>query len=398
MPFTAFAELASRLDDTAGAFTVQTDRLAKHQWDGVVQRFDDANLMQTWSYGAARWGEDNLRHVLLRKDGEIVAAAQAVIKKVPFASAGLCHIKRGPLWQLRARPRNIEIFRQMLQVLRDIYVVRSGLLLRILPAWSEIGSDVIRLIFADEGFKRDLSIGVPRTALIDLSHSLEELRGSLKPTWRRNLLRAEKNRLTIQHEASDSLFEVFAKLYVEMLDRKRIHGVVDIAHFQQMQRTLAGALKMRVMIAEYQGEPIAGIAVPYLGNTAQNVLAATGDTGLDLRGSYLLQWRMLEWLKAQSCRWYDLDAVNHDVYPGISQFKMGLAGRLGWEVEYPGQFESSMSSFSESAVKVGERLLKAYSGIELVISRCKNWRSRPRRGLRSHRDISSLRKIFPSGG
>lgn len=375
MSFTVLSESANRLDISPDTFTVQTETLTKHQWHEILQRFDDASLMQTWSYGAARWGQHNLSHILLRQNGEVVGAAQAVIKKVPLLAAGLAHIKRGPLWQLRGRQRNPEILRQMLRELRSVYEVRRGLFLRIAPNSIEDYA-AIRAIFDEEGFDRDLSNGAPRTAFIDLSYPLEQLRSSLKPTWRRNLILGERNRLTIKHGASDELFEIFAKLYLEMLDRKAITGIVNIAHFKEMQRTLPDALKIRVMICDYEGEPVAGIAVPYLGNTAQNLLAATGDKGLRLRGSYLLQWRMLEWLKVHGCRWYDLDAVNHDAYPGISQFKMGLAGRLGFEAEYAGQFESCTNSFSHISVKVGDQLLRNVGKIDVVIMRWKQSRLR----------------------
>jgi lipid II:glycine glycyltransferase (peptidoglycan interpeptide bridge formation enzyme) len=65
------------------------------------------------------------------------------------------------------------------------------------------------------------------------------------------------------------------------------------------------------MISEHQGEPIAGLAVSYLGSPPQNLLAATGHKGLDLRGSYMVHWQMLGGLKAHYCRWYDLDDINY---------------------------------------------------------------------------------------
>jgi lipid II:glycine glycyltransferase (peptidoglycan interpeptide bridge formation enzyme) len=370
MSFAVWNEPRRLVEVSTDGYSVEADSLDKHRWHDIVQEFDDANLMQTWSYGAARWGQDKLSHVVLKRNGEIVAAAQVVVIKVPLLGAGLAYVRCGPLWQNRHSQRSLETLRSMLRTLRHIYEVRGKLLLRIFPAGTEDGSAEIRSTFLKEGFKRNLRIGTPRTAFIDLSHSLEQLRCSLKPTWRRNLVLAERNKLTIKHDTSPELFDVFAKLYAEMLDRKRVTGVLSIAHYQEMQQTLPEKLKIRVMICEHHGEPIAGLAVPYLGNTAQNLLAATGHKGLALRGSYLLHWRMLEWLKAQGCRWYDLDAINHTAYPGISQFKLGFAGTLGWEAEYLGQFESWASLASHVSVTMGERALKTYASVGSVI---KDW-------------------------
>jgi len=367
MSFAVLNETRKLVDVATNGYSVEAGTFGKNRWHEILHRFDDSSLMQTWSYGAARWGQDNLSHVLLKRNDEIVAAAQVIIRTVPLLGAGLAYIKWGPLWQLRRRPPSLETLRLMLRTLRDVYEVQHNLLLRIFPAGTEDGSGVIRAMFKEEGFKRNLSIGTPKTAFIDLSHSVEQLRRSLKPTWRRNLVLAERNKLTIKHDTSHESFEVFAQLYTEMLDRKKVAGVLDIAHYQEMQKTLPEPFKIRIMICERQGEPIAGIAVPYIGNTAQNMLAATGHKGLDLRGSYLLHWQMLEWLRAQGCRWYDLDAINHEDYPGISQFKVGFAGTLGWEAEYLGQFESWSSRASQFSVIVGERLLRTYGTVESVI-------------------------------
>ena len=67
-------------------YTIETDNIDKEAWSRVLLEFDDANIYQTWSYGAVRWGEKNLSHLLLKKGGEIVAAAQAGIAKLPFLS------------------------------------------------------------------------------------------------------------------------------------------------------------------------------------------------------------------------------------------------------------------------------------------------------------------------
>src|ERR1017187_6843900 len=161
-------------------YTTETDQVTEHQWNSILQGFDDANLAQTWSYGAIRWGKRNLSHVVLKRDGKIVAAAQAIITKVPVLDAGLAYIKMGPLWQLRNKGRDLGTLRHILSALRQIYAVRLGLLLRVSPPGAEDGTGDIRALFSQQGFARDLSIGIPRTAFIDLSYSLDDLRSSLK--------------------------------------------------------------------------------------------------------------------------------------------------------------------------------------------------------------------------
>ena len=350
------------------SYTEEVDRVDEQQWNSILEKFDDANLMQTWSYGSARWGQDHLSHVLLRENSEIVAAAQVVTKTMPFLGAGVSFVRGGPIWQLRGRESDPEILRQMLRALRRIFVNRRGLLLQIFPPGVADCTGAIRRLFEEEGFTFDGTAGVQLTALIDLSHPLEDVRESLRPTWRRNLVLAERNHFTIQQGSSDELFEAVGKLYVEGLRRRRLTPVVRIAQLKKVQKNLPESQKMRVMLCEYQGEPVSGVAVPCLGNTAQAFLSGTADGGLKLRGSYLLQWRMLEWLKESGYRWYDLDGLDRDVNSGDTQFKLGFAGRLGLQAERFGRFEISDEGASLAFVKAGLRIRKAYTGMRVALN------------------------------
>jgi lipid II:glycine glycyltransferase (peptidoglycan interpeptide bridge formation enzyme) len=243
-------------------------------------------------------------------------------------------------------------------------VERRGLLLRIFPADTEDGTGALPALYEEEGFTRNLKRSPSRTAIIDLSYPLQELRRSLRPTWRRNLVLAERNDLRIVRGTASKLFDVFAGLYREMLHRKRRVSSVSIDRFIEIQKDLPEALKLQVMLCEYRGEAVAGLAAACFGNTALNVLSATGEKGLRLRASYFLQWGLLQWLKEQSCRWYDLDLIDQQAYPGMTQFKLGFAGRLGSTPEYLGPFESCARAVSQVSVQLGFRLQSAYKRVK----------------------------------
>lgn len=344
-------------------------RVDKDVWTNILKEFDDSNFWQTWSYGAIRWGEQNLHHVLLKKGSEILAAAQVIVLRAPLIGAGIGYVKFGPLWHLRGRGRDPDVFRQMLRTLRDIYAVRQGILLRVFPNDFEDGTGVMRSILAEEGLEKDQSAAPPGTALIDLSYSLDELRRSLKRQWRQNLRMAERNQLEIVEGADDDLAEVFLRLHREMERRKDSPQMRHVAYFREVQRDLPDPFKMRILICKHLGDPVAGLVVSPMGSTALAVFAATGDKGRDLRGSYLLHWRMLEWLKAKNFRWYDLGGIWQETRPGISQFKAGLAGKLGWKIEYLGQFQACESTMSNLSVKMGEQLRASYGMVKWRLSR-----------------------------
>ena len=59
------------------------DEVDEEAWNAVLAGFDDAILYQTWRYGAERWGEGNLSHVVLERDGVPVATAQLALDRLP---------------------------------------------------------------------------------------------------------------------------------------------------------------------------------------------------------------------------------------------------------------------------------------------------------------------------
>jgi len=226
----------------------------------------------------------------------------------------------------------------------------------------------MRSILAEEGFEKDQSVGPIWSGRIDLSYSLDELRRNLKQKWRKHLKIAERNQLEIIEGVDDDLAEVFLRLYREMRRRKDSPQIPDIAYFRDVQRDLPDPLKMRILICKHLGDPVAGLVVSLMGSSALDVFAATGEKGLDLRGSYLLHWRMLEALKAKNFRWYDLAGINHETHPGTAQFKAGLAGKLGCEIDYVGQFKACESTMSNLLVKMGEQLRATYGVVKWRLS------------------------------
>src|SRR5215469_9034607 len=102
-------------------YAAEDQEMSEGAWTRVVEGFEDASLMQTWPYGARRWGAENLSHLVLRKDGEVAAAAQVVIRKIPFLGPGIAYVKWGPLCHPRGQERDQQTFRMMIRALREAF-------------------------------------------------------------------------------------------------------------------------------------------------------------------------------------------------------------------------------------------------------------------------------------
>ena len=341
-------------------YTVETDNIDKDTWSRLILDFNDANIYQTWSYGAVRWGEKNLSHLLLKKKGEIVAAAQALIVKLPFLPVGIAYVRWGGMWQRKDRPKDIGVFRHMVLALRQEYADRRGLFLRVLPNIVDIDAQEIIDTLQEEGFERRTTIEGGRTLYIDLRYSLEELRTSMRSTWRRKLKQAERSDLTLVKASEKELFEMFASAYQEMHRRKGFIKYVDIDEFRLIQQDLDDALKMKILVCQSNGDVHAANICATVGDMAIYLLGASSDKGLKSGGAYLLQWKVIEWLKTQGYQRYDLGGYDPVGAPGTGQFKRGLAGNKGIDSRPIGQFDICTHSTSYLPVRLMDSLRLQY--------------------------------------
>jgi len=319
-------------------YTAEFDRVDKHEWYKIIDQFSDANIYQTWSYDAVRCGEGNISHFVLRLANEIVCAAQARIVRIPVVGLGAAYFLWGPLWQLRNQVKDPSVFRMAIRALRNEYVCRRGLILRILPILYNDNPGLYLNILLEEGYttpEKDSQ----RTLILDIQPPIEDLRKKLKQKWRNCLNRAERNNLELIEGTEDSLFADFIGIYRELLQRKKFKEPNDINEFRIIQRELPPELKMRIFICQSGGLISAGAIFTAIGGTGVYLFGATNDQGMKNNGSYLLQWKAVQWMKNNGCRYYNLNGINPTLNPGSYHFKSGISGKNGKDVHYLGRFD-----------------------------------------------------------
>ncbi|MGB8579192.1 MAG: peptidoglycan bridge formation glycyltransferase FemA/FemB family protein [Candidatus Sulfotelmatobacter sp.] len=307
---------------------VEVDRATSEEWSGMLDGFEDANIYQTWSYGAVRWGRKNLSHLVLKRDGDVVAVAQLRIVRPTKLNFGMAYLRWGPLCHRRGRGLDAEVIVAMAQALREEYVGKRRLLLRILPN-AFMGTQRGALFqSAFNGFTQEASTpaNLYRTFVVDLTPSLDQLRKNLDKKWRNQLTRSEKNGLTVIADIGSAAYEIFCRMYAQMLKRKAFETTVDVEEFGRIQESLPEAQRMRILICEQNGVPVAGIVASAMGDSAIYLLGATSDDGLNSKGAYLLQWTMMQWLKENGFKSYDLGGIDPEGNPGVYSFKKGFSG------------------------------------------------------------------------
>jgi lipid II:glycine glycyltransferase (peptidoglycan interpeptide bridge formation enzyme) len=325
---------------------VEVDRATSAEWSQMLDLFDDANIYQTAAYGAVRWGERNLSRLVLKRDGEVVGMAQLRIMRPTPLKFGMAYLRWGPLWERLGQPFDPECLIRLAIALEDEYSKTRKLFLRILPnvfAGSR-RAEMFESAFSKFTSESSGSGDKYRTFVVDITSPLEELRSRFDKKWRNQLVRSEKNNMTVISGPGSEEYRAFCEIYKQMHKRKGFETTVSVEEFGRIQEALTESQRMQVLICEDKGIPLAGLVVSAMGDSAIYLLGATSDAGLDAKGAYLLQWTMIRWLKNRGVKSYDLGGIDPEGNPGVYHFKRGLSGVDICQIEPRVASESAVSS------------------------------------------------------
>lgn len=345
------------------SWQVAVDHSTPSEWAEMVDLFDDANIYQTWSYGKVRWNENNVSHLVLRRNGDVAGIAQLRILRPTSFKFGLAYLRWGPLCERAGGPVELEVATRLAMALEEEYVGRRALFLRVLPN-AFVGSSrasIMQSAFGRFTGEHLAATQVHRTIVLDLAPDVDQLRKSLDKKWRNQLAQAERNGLAVVEGTGKDQFETFCQMYHEMLKRKQFETTVDVEEFGRIQEDLPESQRMRILICEDKGRPVAGIVVSAIGQSAIYLLGATSDDGLKAKGAYLLQWTVINWLKENGFKRYDLGGIDPEQNPGVYHFKRGMSTA---EVVQMGPQVACNSFISSSIVKTGLTLNRALHGLK----------------------------------
>lgn len=296
-------------------------------WDRTVAQFDDVCQEQLYTFARARWPKVALEPVLFWRRGEVAGGCLVMIQRLPLGVASIAVVKWGPMLAHASHPAKAEIYREMIDALVADYADKRGMMLSVLPhaAFSPFNAQYDHLVH--RGFARGSVLGFPNRYIVNLRLTDEEQRKSFEQKWRYHLKKSEKAGLSFEHAPADRLGD-FAKLYEQMLDRKKF---ADYSAYETLSSLMAmdnERLRPELFFVHHTGDIIAGAVIFKAGDRAVYLYGATTDEALPLRAGYFMHWNIIRWLRDNTnASWYDLGGT--DGFHGLHQFKKGMVGEAG---------------------------------------------------------------------
>lgn len=336
-------------------YTLEINRISKETYDDTLLLFEDSNLYQTYEYNLQAKGGRNMCMVVLKRGDNILGVCIARIVKMPFLNFGLAYIYRGPVWQRKDQTNPIEILSIFLKLLKEEFVIKRKLALRISPNILKEKSNDFESLFSELGFISKGNYAGSNTFYIDVSLPLEDLRKNLSGNWRKKLKKSESEDLRIISGTEDSLFQDLSNLYMEMVNRKRFDPGIDVNKLKATQFYLPPSMKIISLICYSHDVPVSCLAFSSIGSTGIPILAATSDAGANNHGSYLLHWHMLTYLNEHGFKYFDLGGIDKDKNPTVYNFKHGMGGV---DVHYLDVMDFGSNKFINAILKRAELIKK----------------------------------------
>jgi peptidoglycan pentaglycine glycine transferase (the first glycine) len=182
------------------------------------------------------------------------------------------------------------------------------------------------------------NIQPPRTILVNLEGTPDEILARMKQKTRYNIRLAEKKGVIVRPWEDLSAFHDM----ILVTGERDGFGVHSEKYYRRAYELLHSKGMCELLLAEYEGKPLAALFVARHGNRAYYLYGASTDEERNRMPAYLLQWEAMKWAKDRGCKEYDLWGVpdeeepileanfetRHDGLWGVYRFKRGFGGQL----------------------------------------------------------------------
>ena len=300
-------------------------QLSTAEWAQFIQQHPEAQLLQTSTWGTLKsnfgWTPQYIRQGNL--------GAMVLFRRLPLGLS-IAYIPRGPVGS--------GDWADFWPGVDDLCRKEKAVFLRVEPEiWEPVAPGFAAANLP--GFSvTHQTIQPPRTVLVNLEGSEEDLLGAMKSKTRYNIRLAKRKDVVVK--ASDDV-AAFHHMMLTTGERDAF-GIHSLAYYQKAYELFASEGKCALLVAFYQEKPLAGLMAFAQGETSWYLYGASTNEERNRMPTYLLQWEAMRWARDQGCTSYDLWGVpdqpeeeleehftdRSDGLWGVYRFKRGFGGEV----------------------------------------------------------------------
>lgn len=288
-------------------------------WDEMVLDLG-GHPLQLWGWGELKSAHNwTARRVVFREDEVIVGLAQILFRPLPGPFKRLSYVPRGPVY---ADGRGGEVYVALATYVKQYL---PGTVLTVEPD-SEQGPEAA-------GYRSSRNtILIPRTLILDLRRSEDELLEAMTKKTRQYIRKSDREGVAIKQVTSREAIAECLEIYHDTAKRANfaLHGD---GYYYDVAEKLGEA---SVIFGAYEGEKLLSFVwLAVSGKTAFELYGGMNDRGQELRANYALKWHAITTCKRWGIERYDMNGLLND---GVSTFKQGFADHedmLAGTFDYP---------------------------------------------------------------
>jgi lipid II:glycine glycyltransferase (peptidoglycan interpeptide bridge formation enzyme) len=320
----------------------------QENWDEQISTLPGRHILQSWEWGEAKRsaGWQPAHQVWRDEDDQVSAAALILTRSISLLGIdfplSVMYLPRGPLlrdWDDRS------LREQVLTDLRSLAKQQNVIFIKIDPevefgrgvpgegeATEVSGTAAVISNLRKENWKPSLEqVQFKNTMLIDLRPDTDQLLAAMKQKTRYNVRLAARRGVTAR-PGEESDLELLFNMYAETSVRDGF-TIRNSEYYLTLWRKFIAAGLAEPLLAEVEGEPVAGIIVFRFGGRAWYMYGMSRDAHREKMPNYLLQWEAMIRAKQAGCIEYDLwgapdEFVESDELWGVYRFKQGLGAEV----------------------------------------------------------------------
>jgi peptidoglycan pentaglycine glycine transferase (the first glycine) len=292
-------------------------------WNEFISRHPDAHILQTGEWGELKsaFGWEPVRIV----SGDV--GIQLLFKKLPLG------------FSLSYSPKPVLGFEKLLPEIDEVCHRKRAIFLKLEPDGWDSNFNFQHSSFALSPH----NIQPPRTIVIDLRGSEEDILARMKQKCRYNVRLAQKKEVSVRTWED---IEGFHRLMTATGGRDGF-GVHTLAYYRRVYDLFHPTGSAELLVAEFEDRPLAALMVFAYGKRAWYLYGASNDEERNRMPAYLLQWEAIRWARQKGAEEYDLWGVpdedevsleaqfetRHDGLWGVYRFKRGFGGEVKRSVQ-----------------------------------------------------------------
>lgn len=331
-------------------YTLRTiDTCQDELWDNFVNAHGQGHFLQSrgWGMLKATAGWHPLRVALWNTERERIIAGAQILRRgvahIPPRLGHLAYIPRGPVldwtWQDDENAQLPELFfSQLLPFLRAQGAIALHVELPLLD--DEQQGLLAHQTLTALHFRPVPPVQPIRTIVLDLAPDEQSLLANMKEKWRYNIRLAARKGVQVRPAASKEDVQAWYRL-LQITGQRDHFGIHSFDYYWRAWQIFAPSSQAELLLAEYEGQLLAGIFVGYTARQAIYLYGASSNEHRNLMPNYLLQWEAIRRARVRGATSYDFWGIPEtddadEAMAGVYRFKGGWGGRI---VRFAGNYE-----------------------------------------------------------